>query len=110
MRKIIALLISLYLFSFIIPVNHFFCLDTASATAGEDQSNSHSNPGHPQHPVSSSKDKAAGPGGHSCCNLIFQNTASFFSPSSFSFFVPNEVLSYPSEIPQSIFRPPEPLA
>src|SRR3990170_4257 len=110
MRKILALVFSLYLSFFVIVPSHLSCLDMTSPSAGEHQGNSHSNPGHPQHPVSPCKDKAPGPAGHSCCNLISQSTAFYFSPSGFSSLVPNEILSFPSEIPQSIFRPPKPQA
>src|SRR3972149_5979319 len=100
MRKILALVFSLYLSLFIMLPNPLSCLDMTSPSAGEHQGNSHSNPGHPQHPVSPCKDKAPGPAGHSCCNLISQSTF-YFSPSGFSFFVPDETLFFPPEIPQS---------
>lgn len=107
MRKIFALVFSFYLFSFIAPFNHLFCLNRTSSSDGEHQGNSHSNAGHPQHPMNPCKDKAPGPPGHSCCNLISQGTSFYFSPSGFSLFVSVEIFSCPSEIPQSIFRPPE---
>src|SRR3990172_6766554 len=101
MRRVLALIISLCIFTFIIPVGHLFCPDTASSTASEHHGNSHTNPGHQQNPASPCK--ALSPASHSCCNLIFQSSASFSSLSSFSLFVPNETLSFPSEIPQNIF-------
>lgn len=110
MRKMLVFFFSVYLLASIISPCHLSCLDITSPSAGEHQGNSHSNPGHSQDPVNPCKDKVQGPAGHSCCNMVSQSASFYFFPSGFSFFVPNETLFFPTEIPQSIFHPPKPQA